>query len=169
MIPHPATREHGQFEPGIQGLAQPHHPVRGHPGRARKEWGRKDWAAGAAVLALIAGMSLWLVNEHARMNGASLISETEAASLTDSTSPNGVHVMAMPNLDALATRIVHGKLSAEDVRVLQTRLKDMGFEPGIIDGIAGGRTLDALNRYRASERLAPADRVDYGSVGHLLD
>lgn len=40
----------------------------------------------------------------------------------------------------------------EEIRVLQLRLRDAGFDPGPFDGIMGARTRAALAQYEASER-----------------
>lgn len=145
--------------------------------RGRARYGRKDWLAGMAVLGLVAGLSAWLIGDGER-NGVALfatphlVEPAEAGALT--TTGAGADVDAagiapMPNLGAIATRIAINPLRAVDVRILQIRLTEMGFEPGYVDGVAGGRTLDALNRYRDSLNLPPVGAIDYGTVGGLLD
>lgn len=42
--------------------------------------------------------------------------------------------------------------SREDVRILQLRLRDAGFDPGPFDGLMGPRTRAALAQYEASRR-----------------
>ncbi len=80
-------------------------------------------------------------------------------------------ILAPPrfNVIALTADFEVAPLTADDIRHVQARLEELGFAPGRIDGIAGGRTLDALNAYRASRNLEPASLVDYGSAGGLLD
>jgi peptidoglycan hydrolase-like protein with peptidoglycan-binding domain len=56
-----------------------------------------------------------------------------------------------------------------ELRTLQSKLDGLGFKPGVVDGIAGGRTLDALNRYRASRMLKQVSEIEYATVGGLLD
>ncbi|HEX7231961.1 MAG TPA: peptidoglycan-binding domain-containing protein [Candidatus Binatia bacterium] len=40
----------------------------------------------------------------------------------------------------------------EEIRILQLRLRDAGFDPGPFDGIMGAKTRSALERYEASQR-----------------
>ena len=49
--------------------------------------------------------------------------------------------------------------------MVQTRLKESGFDPGPIDGLAGKRTLAALNAYRESVRLNPVLVVSRETIG----
>ncbi|MGH7795309.1 MAG: peptidoglycan-binding domain-containing protein [Candidatus Binatia bacterium] len=42
--------------------------------------------------------------------------------------------------------------SPEDIRILQLRLRDAGFDPGPFDGVMGPKTRLALERYEASQR-----------------
>jgi hypothetical protein len=94
-----------------------------------------------------------------------LVPESEAA---ESTAPSG---LMPPKLNVMAlTADVHAApLSTDDVRHLQSKLTELGFAPGKIDGIAGARTLGALNAYRASKSLEPAAEVDYGTAAELLE
>jgi peptidoglycan hydrolase-like protein with peptidoglycan-binding domain len=41
---------------------------------------------------------------------------------------------------------------AEEVRILQLRLRDAGFDPGPFDGVMGPKTRSALQQYEASQR-----------------
>jgi peptidoglycan hydrolase-like protein with peptidoglycan-binding domain len=51
--------------------------------------------------------------------------------------------------------------------MMQTRLRESGFDPGPIDGIAGKRTLAALNAYRQSVSLSPVLIVSRETIGAL--
>lgn len=62
-----------------------------------------------------------------------------------------------------------GHLKWSEIRDLQVKLANLGFNPGRIDGIAGRRTLGALNRYRAAQHLDRASFVDRATVADLLD
>ena len=42
--------------------------------------------------------------------------------------------------------------SQEDIRILQLRLRDAGFDPGPFDGVMGPKTRSALERYEANQR-----------------
>lgn len=95
-----------------------------------------------------------------------LVSESEAA---ESTAPDGSLVPPRLNTIALSADFEVAPLSADDVRQLQLKLEMFGFAPGKIDGMAGPRTLGALNAYRQSRNLEPATSINYGSVEGLLD
>ncbi|NJM91517.1 MAG: hypothetical protein HC861_01540 [Rhodospirillaceae bacterium] len=102
-----------------------------------------------------------------------LVEESEAAELN--AGPGGFAPPAV-NPEAVLNRLESNELSSSDIRTVQTWLKDNGFDPGPIDGLAGKRTLAALNAYRQSIRLAPvlvvtprSDRPPAASLGaHLL-
>ena len=64
-------------------------------------------------------------------------------------------------------RLETNDLSPADIRMVQARLKIGGFDPGPIDGIAGKRTLAALNAYRQSISLSPALIVSRETIGAL--
>ncbi len=68
---------------------------------------------------------------------------------------------------AVLNRLETNELSPSDVRMVQARLKENGFDPGPIDGIAGKRTLAALNAYRQSVRLYPVLVVSRETIGAL--
>ena len=43
--------------------------------------------------------------------------------------------------------------SKEEIRILQLRLRDAGFDPGPFDGVMGPKTLAALQQYEAGDRV----------------
>jgi hypothetical protein len=87
----------------------------------------------------------------------------------ESTAPSTTLIPPRLNVVALTADIEAAPLDADDVRHLQRKLTELGFAPGKIDGIAGGRTLNALNAYRESRNLEPATGVDYGTAAGLVD
>jgi len=42
--------------------------------------------------------------------------------------------------------------SQDEIRILQLRLRDAGFDPGPFDGVMGTKTRSALAQYEASQR-----------------
>ena len=46
------------------------------------------------------------------------------------------------------------------VRDAQRALRDLGYEPGPVDGVVGPRTREALVRYQRAERIAVTGRLD---------
>lgn len=59
-------------------------------------------------------------------------------------------------------------LNAAEVRQVQRNLKALGFDPGPVDGVAGRRTLSALNAYLASAGQGTALKVTHASAAGLL-
>jgi hypothetical protein len=66
-------------------------------------------------------------------------------------------------------RLAARPMTANDVRDLQGKLKQLGFDPGTVDGIAGGHTLEALNRYREAKHLNRVSGIDRMAAFDLLD
>ena len=46
------------------------------------------------------------------------------------------------------------------VREAQRALRDLGYEPGPVDGVVGPRTREALTKYQRSEKIAVTGRLD---------
>jgi len=111
-----------------------------------------DHVAGTAMIGCAALLSLWLVSQAIQMW---------------SDNPSATANSALEA--SYGTLVAAGPLTAVDLRMLQSKLAGLGFEPGIIDGIAGGRTLDALNRYREARMLKRVFEIEYATVGGLLD
>ena len=66
---------------------------------------------------------------------------------------------------ALAAR----PLTSAEVRLLQRNLKALGFNPGAIDGVPGGHTLDALNAYLAGAKLDTVTKINRATAASLLE
>jgi hypothetical protein len=111
-----------------------------------------DRIAGTTVIGCVALLSLWLVSQVIQP-------------WPDSPSEKSGRALVAPR----GTFVAAGPLTAVDLRKLQSKLEGLGFEPGIVDGIAGGRTLDALNRYREARMLKQVSEIEYATVGGLLD
>jgi hypothetical protein len=126
-----------------------------------------------AVVVLLTGLAvsgLLSVTDNGKLIGNFLISSSEAGAPSNAVLRGGTwDAAARPNLDVVAARVAEIPLTEADVMALQARLHKLGFEPGEIDGVPGGRTLDALNRYRESELLPRAASVNYISAQQLLD
>lgn len=57
--------------------------------------------------------------------------------------------------------------SQAQTRAMQRALKDKGFDPGPMDGIAGPRTASALKEYQKSENLAMTGKMDRDTAAKL--
>jgi hypothetical protein len=121
----------------------------------------RERIAGFLAIVLVMAVPLYLMFPSSEV---SLVEESEAAEPS-----TGVQPFEPPlvNPDAVLNRLESSQLSRSDIRAVQTQLKLKGFNPGPIDGIAGERTLSALNAYRQSVRLSPAQAVSRETVAGL--
>ena len=112
-----------------------------------------DRIAGSTVMLGAVCVAVWIMGQ------ASPMTVLEPASATAAT--------AAPELGLPEPETV--PLTSAEVRKIQARLHAFGFSPGRADGIAGGRTLDALNRYRAAKGLERVSYMDRATVTDLLN
>lgn len=61
-------------------------------------------------------------------------------------------ISSAPNMEATNRSAVPQSQSQEEIRILQLRLRDAGFDPGPFDGVMGPKTRSALQQYEASQR-----------------
>jgi peptidoglycan hydrolase-like protein with peptidoglycan-binding domain len=66
---------------------------------------------------------------------------------------------------AVATR----PLTSAEVRLVQRKLKSLGFDPGAIDGVPGRHTLTALNAYLAAGKLDTVTKINRATAASLLE
>jgi peptidoglycan hydrolase-like protein with peptidoglycan-binding domain len=78
-------------------------------------------------------------------------SETRTARPTEALKPLTASMPARN--DDIVRQTAAGQARPQDeIRILQLRLRDAGFDPGPFDGIMGARTKTALSQYEASQR-----------------
>ncbi|HUP37520.1 MAG TPA: peptidoglycan-binding domain-containing protein [Candidatus Limnocylindria bacterium] len=53
------------------------------------------------------------------------------------------------------------------IREAQRTLRELGYQPGPVDGIAGPKTKEALARYQRSERIQVTGRLDPETMARL--
>ena len=123
----------------------------------------RERIAGLLAIALVLAVPLYGLVPATDL---SLVEESVAAE-----SNAGLRGFGPPrfNPQAVLNRLETNELSPSDVRMVQTRLKEHGFDPGPIDGIAGQRTLAALNAYRQSASLPPVPIVNRETIGALQE
>lgn len=81
-------------------------------------------------------------------------SETSIAAPAQAAAASGVASVAAParqGAPGYATAAQPAR-AQEDIRILQLRLRDAGFDPGPFDGVMGPKTRFALEQYEASQR-----------------
>ena len=66
---------------------------------------------------------------------------------------------------ALAAR----PLTSAEIRLVQRKLKSLGFDPGAIDGVPGRHTLTALNAYLTAASLGRVSQVNRAAAASLLE
>ena len=70
-------------------------------------------------------------------------------------------------LNAEHAKLASGVLPDLDVRGAQLYLVYLGYQPGIIDGIAGRRTRSALAEFQLKESLPVTERLDKATMSRL--
>jgi len=90
-------------------------------------------------------------------------SETETSTVAPAAeAPN----LSVPSMDAPSIETTPARrLTADDVRRIQMRLKEAGFDPGPADGVAGVRTKTAFSRYQAGCAKAKTLIDDFDDAG----
>ena len=121
----------------------------------------RERIAGFLAIALVIAVPLY-----------GIISGTDFSLVEDSIAAepsSGLREFGPPpvTIEAVLSRLETNELSQADIRIAQMRLRENGFDPGPIDGIAGKRTLAALNAYRQSISLSPALIVSRETIGAL--
>lgn len=116
-----------------------------------------DRIAGTSVLFCAAALLTWLVATQTALLDIPSAMASTAYQATFGTQFNPDETLAAK------------PMKARDIRVMQRKLKQLGFDPGAIDGVAGKRTLEALNRYREAKHLEQVSAIDRGAAGALLD
>jgi hypothetical protein len=151
---------------------------------------RHQRRAGLSAVVVVFGATIgsWLVlsspQDPTRL-GASVVPAAEAASLF-AEQPVLPHRLnragpvqeaqadTMPKQDTGDAGAPHGDqmeasvpLTHDDLVKVQERLKALGYDPGTADGKPGKRTVQALNEYRKSLGLQPAETIDRQAVAPL--
>jgi len=121
----------------------------------------RERIAGFLAIAIVMAVPLYGVVSGSDF---ALVESSEAAE-----THTGLRGFAPPlvNQAAVLNRLETDQLSRSDIRAIQSRLKRNGFDPGPIDGVAGQRTLSALNAYRQSVGLASVQAISRETLGQL--
>ena len=150
---------------------------------------RREWRAGLSAVVVVLGATIgsWLMlsaPQDPSSLGLSVVPAAEAASLF-AEQPLQPHRLnragpvqeaqadTMPKQDTGGAAAPGQQMQAstplthDDIVKVQERLKSLGHDPGTADGRPGKRTLEALNEYRQSLGLQPADVVDRQAVAPL--
>ena len=111
-----------------------------------------DRVAGSLFLVCLVAASLWLAD---RTGLLPTVAEPAQAATSTTAAPD----------PALANR----PLTSAEVRLVQRKLKSLGFDPGAVDGVPGRRTLVALNAYLTAAKLGTVSQVNRTSAASLLE
>jgi hypothetical protein len=113
-----------------------------------------DRVAGSLFMVCLVATSLWGA-DRAGLLTLPVVAESAQAAASDPA--------------ALDPAIAAKPLTSAEVRLVQRKLKSLGFDPGAIDGVPGRRTLIALNAYLAAAKVARVSQVNRASVASLLE
>jgi hypothetical protein len=113
-----------------------------------------DRVAGSVFMLCLVVTSLW-VADQAGLLTLPVVAESAQAAASDPATIDPA-IAAKP-------------LTSAEVRLLQRKLKSLGFDPGAIDGVPGRHTLAALNAYLAAAKVARVSQVNRASVASLLE
>lgn len=112
-----------------------------------------DRIAGSLFLASVLIASLWAADQVGLLK-LPVVAESAQAATGDPGS-----------LDpALAAK----PLTSAEVRLVQRKLKSMGFDPGAVDGVPGRHTLNALNAYLSGAKLDTVSKINRAAVASLI-
>ena len=111
-----------------------------------------DRVAGSLFMVCMVATSLWLADRTGLL--PAMADSAQAAT--------GVPA-------ALDPALASAPLTSTEVRLLQRKLKSLGFDPGAVDGIPGRDTLAALNAYLAAGKLDTVMQVNRASAASLLE
>lgn len=117
-----------------------------------------DRIAGSLFLASVLVTSLWAADQAGLLK---LPAVAESAQAATGGSASGDPASLDP---ALAEK----PLTSAEVRLVQRKLKSLGFDPGAIDGVPGRRTLTALNAYLEGAKLDTVSKINRAAVASLI-
>ena len=111
-----------------------------------------DRVAGSLFLVCLVAASLWVAD---RAGLLPVVAESAQAA-TSAPAADDPALAAKP-------------LTSAEVRLLQRKLKSLGFDPSTVDGVPGRHTLAALNAYLAAAKLETVSQVNRSNAASLLD
>jgi hypothetical protein len=114
-----------------------------------------DRIAGSVFMVCLVATSAWLADRTGLLQLPPVAESAQAAATNEPAT--------------LDPTLAEQHLSSAEVRLLQCKLKSLGFDPGGIDGIPGRRTLAALNAYLATAKLGSVTQVNRSSAASLLE
>jgi peptidoglycan hydrolase-like protein with peptidoglycan-binding domain len=81
-----------------------------------------------------------------------------------------VAVIALVGIGFAPTAFAHGRRSpaeVEQVRHVQQKLKDIGYQAGAVDGVLGPQTQSALREFQRARGLDATGRMDSKTLAEL--
>jgi hypothetical protein len=112
-----------------------------------------DRIAGCVFMVCLVATSVWFADRIGLLQ-LPVVAESAQAAASDPAAQD----------PALAAK----PLTSAEVRLLQRKLKSLGFDPGAIDGVPGRHTLAALNAYLTTAKLDTVAQVNRASAASLL-
>lgn len=141
-------------------MAQPFDPY-DYPDGAEQQAPRAVVQWRPAIIAALMLATVVGVVVYARDKQSS--SAPATSTTTESTTP-GVDPLSIP-----LTRVLNKKSRGEDVRRVQQRLKDLGFDPGAIDGVYGDYTMMSVWAFQTLVMKMSRDTITDFATPHIWD
>jgi hypothetical protein len=113
-----------------------------------------DRVAGSLFMVCLVATSLWAA-DRAGLLTLPVVAESAQAAASDPAT--------------LDPAIAATPLTSAEVRLVQRKLKSLGFDPGAVDGVPGRHTLAALNAYLAAASLGRVSQINRASAASLLE
>jgi len=120
----------------------------------------RRWAPAAVAVVAFAGVAGWGAIERSRDDEAGAANASTVMSTFSSPPPETTAGASSTTLvkRPLGLELVEGA-SGDDVKMVQQRLYDIGFDPGGVDGVYGPSTIQAVWAYEKLVLGTPADKV----------
>jgi hypothetical protein len=112
-----------------------------------------DRIAGSLFMASVLVTSLWAADQVGLLKLPAVADSAQAATGDPA---------------SLDPALAEKPLTSAEVRLVQRKLKSLGFDPGAIDGVPGRRTLTALNAYLEGSKLDTVSKINRAAVASLI-
>jgi peptidoglycan hydrolase-like protein with peptidoglycan-binding domain len=120
----------------------------------------RKWAPAFVAVVAFAGVAGWGAIERSRDGEAGAADASTVASTFSAPPPETTAAASTSSVvnRPLQLELVEGA-TGDDVKMVQQRLYDMGFDPGGVDGVYGPSTIQAVWAYEKLVLGTPADKV----------
>ena len=128
-----------------------------------------DRVAGSVVIVSLVAVAIVGADRAGMLKLPEVAESAQAATSGPATSDPAISDPAADAPAALDPALAARPLTSAEVRLLQRKLKSLGFDPGGIDGVPGRHTLTALNAYLAAAKLDTVTKINRATAASLLE